>query len=127
MMTSIKMIKIATGFLGMAVLVGAFGAHGLEKQLTEKTMDTFNTGVSYQFYHGFAILICALLQQLFEKRNLRNTVLSFAFGIFFFSFNCYLYSVLQIKFFALLVPIGGLSFILGWCFLFIEFKKEVIK
>lgn len=124
-MTSIKMVKMATGFLGMAVLIGAFGAHGLEERVTAKGLETFKTGVEYQYYHGFAIMLCALLQQNFAGRNLKKSVLSFAFGIFFFSFNCYLYAILQVKLFALLVPIGGLSFIAGWCFLFIEFKKRV--
>lgn len=124
-MTSIKIVKMATGFLGMAVIIGAFGAHGLEERLDAKSIETFQTGVSYQFYHGFAIMFCALLQQSFKDRDMKKSVLSFAFGIFFFSFNCYLYAILQIKLFALLVPIGGLAFIAGWCFVFIEFKKRV--
>ena len=125
MMTSIKIVKIATGFLGMAVLFGAFGAHGLKEQVSAQGLETFRTGVSYQFYHGFAIMLCALLQQSFAGRNLKKSVLAFSFGIFFFSFNCYLYAILQIKLFALLVPIGGLAFIAGWCFVFIEFKKRI--
>lgn len=124
-MNSVKIVKIASGFLGLAVIIGAFGAHGLKDQLTGQSLETFKTGVSYQFYHGFAILMCALLQQSFKNRDLKNSVFSFAFGIFFFSFNCYLYAILKIKIFALLVPIGGLAFIAGWCFLFIEFKKRV--
>ena len=124
-MTSIKIVKIAIGFLGMAVVIGAFGAHGLKEQVSTKGLETFRTGVSYQFYHGFAIMICALLQQSFKDRNLKYSVLSFSFGIFFFSFNCYLYAITQVTLFALLVPIGGLAFIAGWCFMFIEFKKRV--
>lgn len=124
-MDSVKIIKIACGFLGLAVVVGAFGAHSLKEELTPAAIETFKTGVSYQFYHGFAIMIAGILQHTFKDRNLKNAVLSFAFGIFFFSFNCYLYATTQVKFFALLVPIGGLAFIAGWCFMFIEFKKKV--
>lgn len=120
-----KIIQMACGFLGLAVVIGAFGAHGLEKQLSEASKATFETGVSYQFYHGFGIMIAALLQGVFPKRDLKKTVLSFSLGIFFFSFNCYLYAITGIKTFALLVPIGGLAFIMGWAFMYIEFKRKV--
>lgn len=123
-MDSIKIVKIACGFLGLAVVIGAFGAHGLKEQVTGAALETYKTGVAYQFYHGFAIMLCALLQNSFTKRDLKNAVLAFSFGIFFFSFNCYLYAILQIKMFALLVPVGGLAFIAGWSLLYLEFKKR---
>lgn len=124
-MPSVKIVKIAIGFLGLAVVIGAFGAHGLKEQLTPAAVETFKTGVQYHFYHGFAILLAGILQHTFKDRDLKNAVLAFCFGIFFFSFNCYLYATTQVKFFALLVPIGGLAFIAGWCLMFIEFKKKV--
>ena len=50
---------ILFGFL--AVVLGAFGAHGLEKVLDSSLIDTFNTGVTYQMYHALLLLILVFL------------------------------------------------------------------
>jgi uncharacterized membrane protein YgdD (TMEM256/DUF423 family) len=102
-------------FLGLAVMLGAFGAHGLEKSLSEKAIATYKTGVTYQFYHGFALLILALLPV--RSFQVKRITLLFILGIFLFSFNCYIYALTQIKTFALIVPVGGVSFIGAWIYL----------
>ena len=50
------------GLLG--VMIGAFGAHGLEGKLTAHALARFQTGVEYQFYHvGTLLIIGVLLNQ----------------------------------------------------------------
>jgi len=50
--------------LGMlAVLLGAFGAHGLEKIVDAQMLQRFNTGVEYQFYHALSLLFIGLFMQ----------------------------------------------------------------
>lgn len=44
---------------GVAVMLGAFGAHGLRDRLTSQLLETFETGVRYEIYHAFAILVLA--------------------------------------------------------------------
>ena len=51
------MAAAAAGFLGVAL--GAFGAHGLKGRLSPDMLAVFETGVRYQMYHVFAILIVA--------------------------------------------------------------------
>lgn len=97
----------------MAVGLGAFGAHGLEKMLTVKALATFKTGITYQFYHGFALLLVGMLQLQLGIDLSKIAYLFFA-GIILFCFNCYLYSMTQIKMIALIIPFGGVSFLLGW-------------
>ena len=46
---------------GLAVILGAFGAHGLKKIVGPETVSTYQTGVQYQMYHAFALIIVALL------------------------------------------------------------------
>ena len=117
-------------FLFLAVGLGAFGAHGLEKTLSEKAITTFKTGVTYQFYHGFALLLVGVLQAFskishFESSPyLKRSGLCFAGGVLLFSFNCYLYALTTVKTFAMIVPLGGLSFLLGWLFLIFAFIKR---
>ena len=43
----------------LSVALGAFGAHALKATLTPDLLDTFETGVRYQIYHAFAILVVA--------------------------------------------------------------------
>lgn len=118
-----KMFLIGGISLLLAVLLGAFGAHGLEKTLTEKAIKTYQTGVTYQFYHGFGILIMAIIAGQLSL-NLYKTQLAFMLGILLFSFNCYLYAVTGIKTFALIVPVGGVAFIIGWLLFVIKMYER---
>ncbi|MGE5458641.1 MAG: DUF423 domain-containing protein [Methanococcaceae archaeon] len=97
-----------TGFLGVAI--GAFGAHGLEGRLSEKMLATFHTGVLYHLIH--AVVLLALALNYSEKFSL--TLVFILTGIILFSFSLYIYSVTGLKFFAMITPLGGLSFLIGW-------------
>lgn len=110
-------------FLVLAVMLGAFGAHALKKIISPDKLITFETGIRYQFYHGLSLLIVGLLQQQFPDLCWKKVASSFIGGIFFFSFNCYLYAVTEVKTFAMLVPIGGILFILGWIFFLLCLKN----
>ncbi|MEM6686735.1 MAG: DUF423 domain-containing protein, partial [Bacteroidota bacterium] len=53
-----KKILITGAILGaLAVVLGAFGAHGLKKVLTVEQLTSFETGVRYQIYHSILLLI----------------------------------------------------------------------
>lgn len=102
-----------TAVLALAVMIGAFGAHGLKSMVSPEKLVTFETGVRYHFYHGFGLLLLGLYQ-LHASSKLRLTHWAFLLGILLFSFNCYLYVVTDVKVFAMIVPVGGALFILGW-------------
>ncbi len=112
-------------FLGMAVAIGAFGAHGLKQVLIGKYSSTFQTGVEYQYYHGFALLILGLLKSQFTNLKIRFSSYAFAIGILLFSYNCYFYATTHIKFFALIVPLGGVLFLAGWMVLAYQVHKDL--
>ncbi|HHC75129.1 MAG TPA: DUF423 domain-containing protein, partial [Thiothrix sp.] len=44
-------------FALLAVILGAFGAHGLENQLSMQALQRYETGVTYQFYHSLGLLL----------------------------------------------------------------------
>lgn len=114
----IKLAVVLSGiFMFLAVALGAFGAHGLEGKVSEKALGTWQTGVTYQFYHALALLGLASLNARFESLKLVWTYRFFFAGVIFFSFNCYLYTLTGIKTFAMIVPLGGLSFLAGWIFM----------
>ena len=118
-----KSLIIGTALLALAVLIGAFGAHGLKSMVTEERLATFETGVRYHFYHGFGILLAGFFQQLFPHSKTSMVTNCFLVGILLFSFDCYFYVLSGVKVFAMIVPVGGLLFVLGW----ILMLKESLK
>ena len=109
-----KFLVVGCAFLALAVLIGAFGAHGLKNIVTPEKLVTFETGVRYHFFHAFGLVIVAMIQQLFPEIKLQAAFYAFLVGIFLFSFNCYFYVLSDLKIFAMIVPMGGLLFVVGW-------------
>ena len=105
-----------------AIILGAFGAHALKKQLSVEVLGSFETGVKYQMYHALFLLFLGMNTFLNEK--VKKTVFQLVvFGVFFFSGSIYLLTTKQItgvdfKFIGIVTPIGGVLLILAWSVLF---------
>ena len=114
-------IKIGIIFCGFSVIIGAFGAHSLEKIIGDK-MGTFKTGVQYQMFHGLALIITGILSKILEI-DLSIAGYLFTAGIILFSGSLYLIAVYKYSFLGMVAPIGGLSFIVGWVILFYKISN----
>lgn len=112
-----RSLVLGSSLLALAVLIGAFGAHGLKAMVTPEKLVTFETGVRYHFYHAFGIMILGLIEQEIPTVKLHGSAWAFLVGILLFSCNCYFYVLTDMKLFAMIVPIGGLLFVLGWIML----------
>ena len=113
---------------GVAVMLGAFAAHGLKGQLPPASIATFNTGVTYQFYHSLGLLALGLSGLHYgEQRVLKIAGYSFAAGIVLFSGSLYGLSLFKWTFLGPVTPLGGLSFILGWGLMVSHFLMHSIK
>jgi uncharacterized membrane protein YgdD (TMEM256/DUF423 family) len=128
-----KNFLVAAAIFGaLAVVLGAFAAHGLEKITTdEKILHGFQTAVQYQMYHALALLAVAIIFEKFSNQWIKWAGIGFIAGIILFSGSLYLLSFLKIKesdavkFIGPITPLGGLSFIAGWLFLLTGvFKKK---
>ena len=115
-------ISAVSGFT--AVVIGAFGAHGLREKLSPEMLEVYKTGVLYQFIHTIILLILSLTN--FTKSNLAS--IFFLLGIMLFSFSLYIYSTSGNQFFAMITPVGGVCFLIGWLWLIVEVirRKEKI-
>ena len=120
-----------TGILfgALAIILGAFGAHGLEKLITVDAIQTFETGVKYQMYHAILLLVLGNMTQLSEKSKKLTYYLVVA-GIFMFSFSIYLLATnsltsFDFKTIGYVTPIGGLLLILGWLVLGYHSLKQL--
>lgn len=102
----------------LAVVFGAFGAHGLAKLIDADALVTYETGVRYQMYHALFLLVLANTKFL-EVQKKKTVFYSTVLGVVLFSFSIYLLAINSLTSFdfkkiALLTPLGGSLLILGW-------------
>lgn len=120
-----RLLSIAAISGAISVALGAFGAHSLKEMVDADSVSTFDTGVRYQIYHTFAILIAAILHQAFTPRYMRISAYLFLAGIVLFSGSLYLLTILKatetvgLRGIGIITPIGGLFFIAGWITMFL--------
>ena len=101
------------GFLGVAF--GAFGAHALKSRLSADMLAVFETGVRYQMYHAFAILIvAAAIGRIGEASLLVLAGWFFVAGVLLFSGSLYALSLSGVGVLGAITPVGGLLFLIGW-------------
>ena len=104
-----------SGFL--AVFFGAFGSHVLKASLSDKFFSVFQTANQYHFWHTLALLAVALMRISRPQKFFVASAWAFIAGLLLFSGNLYLYAIYQHRTFALLAPLGGTAYMLGWLFL----------
>lgn len=111
-----KIYIIITGLTGFsAVALGAFGAHILESRLSSDMMETYNTGILYHLVHSVVLLALVL-----SNFNLNKSFWFIFSGIILFSFSLYTYSISGISILAMITPLGGISFLIGWVMIIYE-------
>ncbi len=125
-----KQIILTASFFGLiAVILGAFGAHGLEGKISEYHIDTWKTANQYHFYHTFALLFLSTFSRA-KSQSIRISYIFFTIGIFLFSGSLYLLSVRSllgienITILGPITPLGGLCFMIGWIGLFVAALKH---
>ena len=109
-----------TGILfgALAILLGAFAAHGLQSLVDDSAVQTFQTGVTYQMYHALFLLILGSVKQIPLKK--KKLVFYFiTIGVVLFSFSIYFLATntltsFDFKIIGFLTPIGGIFMVFGW-------------
>ena len=110
---------------GLAVAIGAYGAHGGAKYMTDITSITFGKAVKYQMHHALALLITGLAFTQFpsQKKILNIAGYAFLLGILLFSGSLYIIVFAKIKM-GYITPAGGTAFMVGWLSLAYAAWKE---
>jgi uncharacterized membrane protein YgdD (TMEM256/DUF423 family) len=110
---------------GLAVAIGAFGAHALKPFLIEAGREaTFELAVRYQFYHALALLAAGMMTSEPAPRALHYSRLCFFLGIILFSGSLYTLCFTGYGMLGAVTPFGGVFFILGWVLLGIGAYKK---
>lgn len=109
-MTWVRAAAIA-GFL--AVMLGAFGAHGLKGKISAQMLDNWHTGVLYHLVHAVALLALALYARAAQVEVALPAWL-FTAGITLFSGSLYVMALTGVTKLGMVTPIGGLCLLAGW-------------
>src|SRR5688500_4233740 len=121
---------IGTILAGLAVSLGAFGAHGLKKIVSSENVAIYQTGVQYQMYHALALILVGLLSDRIYNGYISYAGVFFVAGIILFSGSLFLIVSLYAMnktiptAIGILTPIGGLFFILGWICMLVGIIKK---
>lgn len=123
-----KKILITASIIGLlAIILGAFGSHGLKKVISIESQQVFETGVRYQIIHAILLLFIGTSTMVTEKFK-RITYYLITLGLLFFSGSIYALSTnaltsFDFKTIGFITPIGGFLLILAWLCLIINFTK----
>ena len=126
-----KIILITATVLGLlAVVFGAFAAHGLEQLIDLDAQNTFETGVRYQMYHALFLLFIGSTSVISTKAK-KTIFYLVGIGLLLFSGSLYglatnELSTFNFKQIVLLTPIGGLLLITAWFFLCVNIVKNKV-
>jgi uncharacterized membrane protein YgdD (TMEM256/DUF423 family) len=126
-------LSVGAVLAGLAVVTGAFAAHGLDRYCAEKYRDAepsvvagfevptswkrlqdFKTGAEYQMYHALGLIAVGLLLLRQEGKALQFAGWAFLLGIVFFSGSLYVLTITGQTAWGAIAPIGGTLFIAGW-------------
>ena len=129
-MLNMKTITLIFGAVyGMlSVILGAFGAHAFKKILSVERLESFETGVRYQMYAAFFLLIIGYILK-FETGSEKWISWLMIFGTILFSVSIYFLSFqdywgVNLKFLGPITPLGGLLMIISWAMLILYFAKS---
>lgn len=109
---------IATGSSGLAlaVMIGAFGAHGLQGRLDDYSKNIYDRAVFYHFVHALGILIVAVLAATgnVSRKTSEWVCWLLLIGIVLFSGSLYALALTGNRLLGAITPFGGVAFIAAW-------------
>ena len=101
----------------LAVIAGAFGAHGLQARLEPRLLASFTTAAHYHLIHAAAMAIAAMAARGAAAPRATAAAMLFLAGTILFSGSLYALALSGIRAFAFVTPVGGVGFIAGWIML----------
>lgn len=125
-MKSDRFLPIGLILLITGILLGALGAHALQKHLSAQQVESFKTGISYQLLHSVLFIAFGLFQRLTKAADTFSTGLYIVLvGVLMFSVSIYVLSTfpihgISVKWAGPVTPLGGVLMITGWSIVLIR-------
>jgi uncharacterized membrane protein YgdD (TMEM256/DUF423 family) len=96
----------------VAVLLGAFGAHGLKERVSPEDLEIWKTAVLYHAFHSIALVLFGLFQE--RRRASSAPGLLLLIGVLVFGGTLYGIVLGGPRWLGAITPLGGLALIAGW-------------
>jgi len=124
--TSKNLLFISSFLMSIAIIIGAFGAHGLKPYLDEYGLSIYEKASNYQFYNTLGLFIISLISIYIDNMKIKISYYLVLIGMIIFSFSLYALALSKIMWLGAITPIGGILMIMGWLFLayIIRFSKS---
>lgn len=107
---------IATGAAccAVAVIAGAFGAHGLADRLEPRQLELWETAARYFIYGGFGQILMGLAAHVSPRRGLDLAAILLLVGSLVFSATVAILALGGPRWLGAITPLGGLAMIAGF-------------
>lgn len=130
-----RIVAIGAVSAGVAVALGAFGAHLLDGRVAADMLVVYETGARYHFYHSLGMIGVGLLALHRaaaasgsgdmaggsgdtaanpSMRRLRWSAVLMLTGIVLFSGSLYTMALTGMRWLGAVTPLGGVSFLAAW-------------
>ncbi|MBU3846328.1 MAG: DUF423 domain-containing protein [Candidatus Acinetobacter avistercoris] len=107
-------IGISALNLALAVLLGAFGAHGLKAHASAAQISWWQTATDYFFYHALGLLALAIIAKVIPTLPIKLSFIFMQIGIILFCGSLYVMALGLPRILGAVTPIGGAFMIAGW-------------
>lgn len=109
----------------LAVILGAFGAHGLKGSLSDSLFAVYQTSTDYHLFHVLALMALALVMSQVSQVSkwLCVTAYCWMIGIALFCGSLYGLALGGPWWLGPVTPMGGLLLIIGWLSLAVGVAK----
>ncbi len=124
--TALTFAIIACVVLGLGVLLGAFGAHGLKSFASPKAIQWWQTATLYLFIHGLGVLANSVL--IYLGLIHKKAVICMLLGMAIFCGTLYGMALGAPRWLGAITPIGGSLMVVAWFWLavsLIQAKKQL--
>lgn len=125
-----RTVAVGAGLAALAVVSGAFGAHGLRDLLEPRMLEVWETAVRYHVYHALGLVLVGLFARQSEERgaspDASALVAAARFllaGMALFSGSLYLLALSGQRWLGAITPLGGLALVAGW----LAFARAAIR
>jgi len=108
---------VGSVWAGVAVALGAFGAHGLRARVEPALLAAWETGVRYHLVHALALLAVALATARWPDARVDLAGWLFLVGSLLFSGSLYAMALGAPRGLGAVTPLGGAAMIVGWAVL----------
>ena len=112
---------------GLGVAIGAAGTHALEGRIDSDALDTLETAVRFQMYHGIALIGLGAVAKVWQSRFATVAAVLMAIGTVIFCGSLYALAMLDIGAFGAVAPVGGISLMAGWATLALGAAVELVQ